>query len=120
MDGEWGDRTWERIVVNYETLLHTPEATSSTLAFSVARTPAGAYERVDFRLSDEAEAGLENIAEIAHAQDGTHWTVSDITIERDGTYKFAFSYDLPYRLSGHVHDRRFEDYLERYLAERKI
>ncbi len=61
MDGEWGDRTWERIVVNYETLLHTSEATTSTIAFSIARPANHPPERVDFRLSDEAEAGLERI-----------------------------------------------------------
>jgi len=100
MDGEWGDREWERIVVNHQTLLHSPEGTTSAIAFSIARSPAGAHEQLDFRISDEAEAGLENIAEIAHAQNGTYWTVCDVTIERAGTYQFAFSYDRPYRLSG--------------------
>lgn len=119
MDGDWDDRVWERIVVNYETLLHTPEATSSAIAFSIARSSAGRLETVDFRPSDEAEGGLENIVEIVHSQSGLYWTTCDVTIERDGTYKFAFSYDPPHRLSGHLDDRRFADYLERYLNEKK-
>lgn len=119
MDGEWGDRVWEQIVVNYETLLHTPEATTSTLAFSVARSSMGVYECVDFRLSDNAEASLENIAEITYAQNGVYWTACNITIEREGEYRFTFSYEHPYRLSGHLDDKRFDDYLELYLMEHK-
>ena len=118
MDGEWGEREWERIVVNYETLLGQPDETTSAIAFSVARAPGGAPEIVDFRLSDEAEANLERLRTAMHGQNGTYWTVCDLTIERDGRYDFAYSYDAPYRLSGNVHDTRFKNYLENYLAQK--
>lgn len=117
MDGAWGDRTWERIVVNYETLLHTPESTTSTIAFSIARLADHPPERVDFRLSDEAEAGLERIKDILHDDKGTYWTVCDIAIAPDGQYHFEFGYGDPYRLSGNLHDTRFDGYLARHLAE---
>ncbi len=67
-------------MVNYETLLHTSESTTSTIAFSIARPANHPPERVDFRLSDEAEAGLERIKDILHDDKGTYWTVCDITI----------------------------------------
>lgn len=117
MDGEWGGREWRRIVVNHESLLHEQEPEESTIAFSVAGKPGGEPEIVDFRLSDAAEAGLARIAEVMHAQKGQYWTVCDLTIERDGSYRFDFSYDPPYRLGGHAHDTRFDDYLQRYLIE---
>ncbi|NEU94941.1 hypothetical protein [Bradyrhizobium uaiense] len=118
MDGDWGDRDWEQIVVNYETLLHAPDQTTSATAFSVARQKGGRHECVDFRLSDAAEDGLERVKRDMHAQSGTYWTTCAVTIERDGRYRFDYGYDAPYRLSGNVDDRRFADYLTRYLAEK--
>lgn len=118
MDGEWGAREWERIVVNYETLLGQPDEATSAIAFSVARQKGAACEIVDFRLSDAAEAGLERVRTVMYGQSGAYWTVCDLTIERDGRYSFAYSYEVPYRLSGNVHDTRFDDYLERYLARK--
>lgn len=118
MDGEWGDRDWERIVVNYETLSHQPDETTSAIAFSVARQKSGDWEIVDFRLSDAAEADLERLKLAMHAQKDAYWTVCDLTIERDGRYKFCYSYDTPYRLSGNIHDKRFDHYLESYRAEK--
>lgn len=117
MDGEWGERDWRRIVVNHESLLHAEEPEASTIAFAVAAKPGGEPEIVDFRLSRAAKNGLKRIADIMHAQKGQYWTVCDLTIERDGSYRFDFSYDPPYRLGGHTHDTRFDDYLQRYAAE---
>ncbi|MCC8961163.1 hypothetical protein H8A95_02255 [Bradyrhizobium sp. Pear76] len=118
MDGDWGDRDWEQIVVNYETLLHVPDEATSAIAFSVARRRDGRHECVDFRLSDAAEDGLERVKRDMHAQSGTYWTTCTVTIERDGRYRFDYGYGAPYRLSGNVDDRRFADYLKRYLAEK--
>lgn len=118
MDGEWGERTWERIVVNYESLMHTEENESSTIAFSLARTKDGPLEKAHFRLSNDAKAALERIKEIVHEQNGDYWTTCDLVIERDGAYRFDFSYGEPYRISGNLNDRRFNDYLENYLREK--
>ncbi|MCC8982449.1 hypothetical protein [Bradyrhizobium acaciae] len=96
MDGDWGDRDWEQIVVKR----------------------GGRHECVDFRLSDAAEDDLERVKRDMHAQSGTYWTTCTVTIERDGRYRFDYGYDAPYRLSGNVDDRRFADYLKRYLAEK--
>ncbi|MFC4819283.1 hypothetical protein [Dokdonella ginsengisoli] len=117
MDGEWGERDWRRLVVNHESLLHTAEPEASTIAFAVATKPGGEPEIVDFRISRAAKNGFKRIADIMHAQKGQYWTVCDLTVERDGSYRFDFSYDPPYRLGGHLHDTRFDDYLQRYLAE---
>ena len=118
-EGEWGARQWQRIVVDHESLLHTAQPQTSTIAFAIAQAPQGQPEQVDFRLSDAAEQGFKRIADIVHAQKGQHWTVCSLTIESDGHYKFDFSYDKPYRLSGHLQDTRFDDYLKRYLAEQR-
>lgn len=118
MDGEWGQREWQRIVVNFESLLHTSEPQTSDISFAIAQAPQGQPEMVDFRLSRAARNGFRHIAQVMHAQKGSHWTVCDLVIERDGRYRFDFSYDPPYRLGGQVYDTRFDDYLQRYLAER--
>lgn len=68
-------------------------------------------------MSDAAENGFKRIADVMYKQKGQYWTVCKLTIESDGRYKFDFSCDAPYRLSGHLHDTRFDDYLKRYPAE---
>ncbi len=111
--------TWDRIVVNYESLTHTPDETTSTIAFSIVRRTGGQWERVDFRLSDEAQTYLEHIKQDMHVKGGAYWTFCDVAIEHDGRYKFDYSYAPPYRLSGNLLDKRFEGYLERYLSEKR-
>lgn len=108
-----------RIAVNYESLTHTPDETTSTIAFSIARRTGGQWKRVDLRLSDEAETCLEHIKQDVHAKDSGYWTVFDVAIERDGRYKFDYSHAPPYRPSGNLLDKRFEGYLERYLSEKR-
>ncbi len=115
-EGEWGDRDWMRIVVNYESLRHATEAQESVLAFAIARPPGGTPEKVSFRLSPQATAGFHRVDDVMSATKGQHWTVCDLVIDRDGRYAFEFSYDPPYRLGGNLNDTRFKDYLERYLA----
>lgn len=98
MDGEWGDRI-------------------SDISFAVARTPDGPLELVDFRLSRAVKTGFERISALAFDRDGRRFTTCDLVIEADGTYRFDFAHDAPYRLGGHVHDTRFDDYLARHRAE---
>lgn len=117
-DGEWGDRSWERILVDHESLLHEPEPQTSTIAFTLACYPEAPLEKVAFDLSPEAEAGLQRIGEIMHSRDGKWWTTCRLTVERDGRYDFQFDYGPPYRLSGNLNDRRYQDYLDRYMAEK--
>lgn len=117
MEGEWGDRTWRQIVVNYETLLHSDDPRISDISFAVAQRPDEPLELVDFRLSRAAKTGFERISALAFARDGGHFTTCDLMIEADRAYRFDFGYGPPYRLSGQVHDTRFDDYLTRYLAE---
>lgn len=114
-EGEWGDRDWMRIVVNYESLRHTSEPQESVLAFAIAAKASAAPEKVSFRLSEAAEAGFHRVSDVMAASKGQRWTVCDLVIERDGRYTFDFSYDPPYRLSGHLNDQRFADYLKQYL-----
>lgn len=116
MDGEWGQRDWRQIVVNYETLLHSAEPQTSDISFSVAQDHDGTLEIVDFRLSRTAKSALQELAAVMQAQGGAAWTVCDLVIEADGRYRFDFDYGAPYRLSGQLHDQRFDDYLQRYLA----
>lgn len=114
-EGEWGDRDWKRIVVNYESLRHTKDPQESVLAFAIAAKPSRAPEKISFRLSDAAEAGFHRVSDVMAASKGQRWTVCDLVIDRDGSYTFDFSYDPPYRLSGQLNDQRFADYLQLYL-----
>jgi hypothetical protein len=115
-DGEWGDRDWSRIVVNYESLRHTQDPQESVLAFAIAAHPGASPEKVSFRLSPAAEAGFHRVADVMAKSKGQYWTVCDLVIDSDGRYAFDFSYDPPYRLSGNLNDQRFSDYLQKYLA----
>lgn len=49
-----------------------------------------------------------------------HWTVLDLEVDRDLTFRARFGYDTPKRSNG-IHDQesvgRFEDYLESWIAE---
>lgn len=114
-EGEWGDRNWQRIVVNYESLRHSAEPQESVLAFAIAAKPSSAPEKVSFQLSPAAEAGFHRVSDVMASSKGQRWTVCDLVIERDGRYTFDFSYDPPYRLSGNLNDQRFADYLKQYL-----
>lgn len=119
MDGDWADRSWQQIVVNYETLLHSSAPQVSDISFSVAEDRTGLLEIVDFRLSRVAKDALQDLAIAMHAQARAWWTVCDLVIEADGRYRFDFGYDAPYRLSGQIDDQRFDDYLQRYLSRQE-
>jgi hypothetical protein len=123
LDGEWGERRWERIVVNHETLLDRADGQASTMAFAVARGgEGGAHELVDFRLSRAARDGLKRLHAAMAAREGEHWAVCDLTIEADGAYDYRFADESAlHRLgpAGQARDTRFDGYLERYLLELK-
>lgn len=116
-DGEWGDRDWVRLFVDFESLAHTDEPRTSSISFAIARTPGGPLEKVSFRLSPAAKQGFIDIGRIMHGQKGQYWSASTLTVERDGSYDFQFSYAPPYRLGGNLNDTRYRDYLERYVEE---
>lgn len=116
-DGEWGDREWVRLVVDFESLAHTEEAETSSLSFAIAQAPGGPLEKVSFDLSPEAEDAFLHIARLMHAQKGQYWTTCRLTVERDGRYDFQFDYGTPYRLGGNLNDTRYRDYLDRYRVE---
>ncbi|MEO9337391.1 hypothetical protein ABFT80_08150 [Mesorhizobium sp. SB112] len=116
-DGEWGDREWLRLVVNFEGLWSSKEPVTSSISFAIARNTDGSLEKVSFRLSPDTKAKFASLAETMKGTGGSAWTVSDLVIENDGRYNFQFSYDPPYRLGGNLHDKRFLDYLDRHRAE---
>ncbi len=115
-DGEWGDRDWLRLVVDFESL-HGDAPRTSSISFAIARAPGASLEKVAFRLSPSAKAGFAEIGRIMHAQKGQWWTTSTLVVERDGSYDFQFAYTPPYRLGGNLNDTRYRDYLERYKRE---
>ncbi|KLJ02482.1 hypothetical protein [Luteimonas sp. FCS-9] len=117
-DGQWGDRDWLRLVVDFESLAEDGGAPrTSSISFAIARAPDGPLEKVAFRLSPAAKAGFAEIGRIMQAQKGQTWTTSTLVVERDGRYDFQFAYTPPYRLGGQLNDTRYRDYLERYKAE---
>jgi hypothetical protein len=116
-DGEWGDRDWLRLVVDFESLAHTDEPRTSSISFAIARAPGGPLEKVSFRLSPAAKESFLQIGRIMHGQKGQYWTACLLIVERDGQYDFSFSYSPPYRLGGNLNDTRYRDYLDRYTTE---
>jgi hypothetical protein len=116
-DGEWGDREWERLVVDFESLAHVDEPRTSSISFAIARAPDGPLEKVSFSLSADAEEAFMRINRIMQAQKGNYWSTCQVMVERDGRYDLQFDYGPPYRLSGNLNDTRYRDYLDRYMAE---
>lgn len=116
-DDEWGDREWKRLVVDFESLMHTDDPATSSLSFAIARAPGGPLEKVSFDLSQEAEDGFLRVARTMQQQKGQWWTTARLTVDADGRYDFQFDYGPPYRLSGNLNDTRYRDYLDRYVAE---
>lgn len=117
-DGEWGDREWSQLVVDFETLLDTDDPRTSSVSRVIAVGAPGTVasdglEVLDFRLSRAAKDALAGLAG-AMAAGGDRWTSARLTVERDGTFAFDFAYGEPYRLSGHPNDTRFNDYLDEY------
>ena len=97
-DGEWEDREWVYLAVNHEVLVAEGRR-SSTQAKVIAHRPGAELEELGVRLSMESKAHLLSLRDAMADVDGKTWTVVDLTVERSGTYDFAFGYDAPPRLS---------------------
>lgn len=113
MDGEWGDREWLHLFADFE-VDATGERTSA-ICFALARHGNDPVEKIAFRLPFEARQILAAVANDMAARDGKRWTAARIRVEQDGGYSIDYVYDAPYRLGGTLNDKRYADYLERWL-----
>lgn len=113
MDGEWGDRAWVHLFVDFE--IDQESARSSSIVFALARHPGQALEKVAFRLPAEAKQRFSDLAEAMCRPGEDRWSSTQLRIEADGSFAFEFSYGQPWRLGGNLIDKRFEDYLGRWL-----
>ncbi|MHA6690902.1 hypothetical protein [Devosia sp. A449] len=116
-DGQWGDRQWRRIVVNFEAQWSAEDLVTSVLSFAVAGGVGVELEKVSVQLSQATEDLFARLAAQMQAQNGVFWTVCDLVVDSSGRFTFDFSYDPPYRLSGNLNDKRFADYVERHRTE---
>lgn len=112
-DGEWEGREWVYLAINHEVLVEEGRR-SSTQAKVIAHRPGAELEELGFRLSMESKAHLLALRDAMADVDGKTWTAVDLTVERSGTYDFAFSYDAPPRLSGDLLHSPLTGLLERY------
>lgn len=114
MDGEWGMREWCHLFVDFEA--EPDGGRTSSITFAIARLPGQQPEKISFRLPPEAKRLFVELAD-AMQKDGTQrWSTAQLRVERDGRHDFQFAYDPPYRLGGNLLDKRFEDYLDTWLA----
>lgn len=118
-DHEWDDREWVHIAVNTELLVEDGRR-SSTQTAVLAFKPGGALEDLDFRLSMATKAKILALRNAMTAGGNAAWTIADITIARDGVYKFNFGYGPPPRLNGDLLHAPLKGLLERYKAERGL
>ncbi|MFV0625429.1 hypothetical protein ACBY01_15650 [Sphingomonas sp. ac-8] len=114
MDGDWEDRHWAHLFVDIE-IAQDGERDSST-TFALAHKPGQPLEKVSFRLPREAKRLFGELAEAMRRPGDDRWSSAQLRVERDGSYALEFSYDPPWRLSGNLIDKRFKDYLDRWLA----
>lgn len=115
MDGEWGDREWLQIAVNFEIEVADRGRRISAQSAAIAHRPGQPLEAVDFALSDEADAAMIALREAMRDDHGA-WNSCDLTIERSGKYRFDFSHAPPRRLGGDLLHAPLDGYLQRYLA----
>lgn len=110
---------WEHIVVNYE-LRHRSRSTEEDSVSLYIHKVSGDYKLENFELSEAAEKGFHNLSDALYEQKGSRWGASTLTIEKNGTYNFDFSYEPPKRLAG-IYDKDsfdfYNNYLEHYLKE---
>ncbi|MGE4323167.1 MAG: hypothetical protein AB7E60_09085 [Sphingobium sp.] len=113
MDGEWEDRQWVHLFVDIE--IDRDGGRSSSITFALAHKAGQPLEDVAFRLPREAKRLFGELAEAMRRPGEDRWSSAQLRVEGDGRYAFVFSYDLPWRLGGKLIDKRFEDYLDRWL-----
>lgn len=113
MEGEWGDRDWVRLFVDFE----WQDGQRSSITFALAHRPGQRLEKVSFRLPLEAKSKLVELAQAMAPSGQAPWTTARLHIDRDGRFEMETFYNPPRRLGGELIDKRFEDYLDRYVAE---
>ena len=113
MEDEWGDPEWVRLFVDFE----WQEGQRSSITFALAHRPGQALEKVSFRLPREAKFKLVELAQAMTPEGQTPWTTARLHINRDGRFEMETFHVAPRRLGGELIDKRFEDYLDRYIAE---
>lgn len=114
MEGEWDDREWLHLFVDFEIAAEGDR--SSSITFALARRSGQPVENVSFRLPQEAKRLLGTLADSMTASPNGRWTCAQLRVERDGRYSLTYSYDPPNRLAGNLLDSRFNDYLDTWLA----
>lgn len=116
-DGEWEGREWVYLAINHEILVEEGRRSSSQ-ASVLARKPGADLEDLDFRLSPATKEALLALRDAMAAEGRAAWTILDLTVDRDGRYDFAFSYDPPPRINGNLLHSPLSGLLERYLQDR--
>ena len=114
VDGEWGDRDWVHLFVDFE-IDQSGERTSS-ISFALAHAPGSPIEKLSFRLSGEAKRQFAALANSMGASPNGRWASGQLRIAPDGTYALTYSYDEPHRLSGNLIDNRFRNYLAQWVV----
>lgn len=113
MEGEWGDRQWAHLFVDFE--IAPDGERSSSISFVLAHFPGKPLEKLSFRLPREAKRLLATLADDMGARPDGRWSSAQIRVSRDGRYAMDYAYAPPYRLGGNLLDKRFEDYLDTWL-----
>jgi hypothetical protein len=109
---------WLRIVVDFELLWDEDGADYNSIAFAVVDGTDGDVERRSISLDRESIRLFRELGN-AMAQDNGFWGSCRLQLEKNGHYRFWYSYEPPKRING-VFDEDFtylNDYLTHYRAE---
>jgi hypothetical protein len=115
------DPRWERIFANIEVGFgEDGELQADCIALAIFPSEAG-YDFDYVHLGDAALDRLRNLRD-AMSKDGEEpWGATEITIDRPGAFKYAFSYEPPKRLAGKFDQGsyfRFNTYVADYAASK--
>ena len=112
---------WTRLVGNWEA---TQDAEGRTVLNYLTLAVVNGGDRWLYGQVGYDEPLYDLVAELNDASaregDGRRWTVLDLEIDADGSYRTEFGYDLPKRSNGIMDEEslgRFENYLETWMAD---
>ncbi len=118
---EIAPKGWARLVGNWEA---TPDEQGSPVLNYLTLAVVNGGDRWLYGQVGYDETLYDLVADFntASAGDGPdrRWTVLDLEVDEDGTYRTNFGYERPKRSNGVMDEEslgRFETYLDRWVAE---
>lgn len=114
------DADWVRIAADVEIIENSEAYHFDIVALAVVRCSDGTLEDPSISIGHTARKAIAALYRARKKAGSENFGSFELRIDRDGNYRFDFSYDPPKRLNGiwdAEKERRFDNYLEHYQRE---